>query len=162
MNNNRLCPCGSGFDYAGCCGAFHTGEAQSATAEALMRSRFTAYVMDNMAYIQRTWDSSTRPSEEKLNFGGEEIVWQKLALINAKKGQADDQKGVVEFKAYYLKDGVEHVLHEVSRFIKTNNRWFYVDGVVKAASQVVMPKNEGKNAPCSCGSGKKYKRCCGA
>lgn len=132
------------------------------TAEALMRSRFTAYVRDNLPYIQKTWDASTRPAEEKLNFGGENIEWRKLDVINVKKGTASDNKGTVEFKATYFKDGIEHRLHEVSRFVKTNNRWFYVDGVIKTSEQVVKQSNEGRNAPCPCGSGKKYKRCCGA
>lgn len=126
-----------------------------------MRSRFTAYVMDNMAYIQQTWDSGTRPSEDKLNFGGEAIVWNRLEIIDAKKGGVSDTKGIVEFKAYYSKDGEEHVLHETSRFIKTNSRWFYLDGVVKSAGKIIQQLNEGKNAPCPCGSGKKFKRCCG-
>jgi SEC-C motif-containing protein len=127
-----------------------------------MRSRFTAYVLDNMAYIQLTWERSTRPTEEKLNFGGEKINWQQLEIINTKKGAVGDSKGIVEFKAYYRKNDENHVLHEVSRFVKTNDRWFYVDGVVKSAGPVVKQSNEGKNALCPCGSGKKYKRCCGA
>jgi SEC-C motif domain protein len=125
-----------------------------------MRSRFAAYALNNMVYIQHTWDSSTRPKEEKLNFGSEHIDWQKLDVINVKKGTVSDNKGMVEFKATYLKDGIEHVLHEVSRFAKTKNRWFYVDGVIKTAGQVVKQSNEGKNAPCPCGSGRKFKRCC--
>ena len=155
------CPCGSGIDYPQCCQLFHSGQKTPSTAEALMRSRFTAYVMDNMAYIQQTWDSSTRPSEDKLNFGGEAIVWNRLEIIDVKKGGVSDTKGIVEFKAYYTKDGEGHVLYETSRFIKTNGRWYYLDGVVKSAGKIIQQLNEGKNAPCPCGSGKKFKRCCG-
>jgi len=68
----------------------------------------------------------------------------------------------VEFKAYYLEDGEEHVMNEISSFTKINNRWFYLDGVVKSIGRVGLETNQGKNAPCSCGSGKKFKRCCGA
>lgn len=155
------CPCGSGIDYAQCCEPFHTAQRFPNTAEALMRSRFTAYVMDNMAYIQLTWDSGTRPKEEKLNFGGENIAWNKLEIIGKKKGGASDSKGLVEFKAYYTKGNEENILHETSRFVKNNGRWFYLDGVVKSAGKIIEQLNEGKNAPCPCGSGKKFKRCCG-
>ena len=79
-----------------------------------------------------------------------------------KKGASTDTKGIVEFKAYYNKDGEEHVLHEVSRFVRTNGRWLYLDGMVKPAGGLIRQLNEGKNAPCPCGSGKKFKRCCGA
>lgn len=162
MNSNKLCLCGSGLDYADCCGVYHSGAKIAATAEALMRSRFAAYAMANTAYIQQTWHGSTRPTEEKLNFGGAAIEWRKLEIIQVKKGTVGDTKGTVEFKAYYQQNDAENVLHEASRFTKNNGRWFYVDGVVKTAGQIIKQNNEGKNAPCPCGSGKKYKRCCGA
>jgi SEC-C motif domain protein len=161
LDTPTFCLCGSGIGYDQCCGLFLSGEKYPATAESLMRSRFSAYVLDNMAYIQKTWDSSTRPKEDKLNFGGESIAWKKLEIIERKKGGAADNKGIVEFKAYYSKGGEDHTLHETSRFIKTNGRWYYLDGVVKTVGKVIQQLNEGKNAPCPCGSGKKFKRCCG-
>ncbi len=127
-----------------------------------MRSRFVAYALDHLAYVQLTWDASTRPAAAKLNFDGEKIAWQKLEVISTKKGDVGDTKGIVEFKAYYRKDDEDHVLHEVSRFVKSAGRWLYVDGVVKKAAKVILQDNQGKNSPCPCGSGKKFKRCCGA
>ena len=69
---------------------------------------------------------------------------------------------MVAFKAFYNQDGEEHVMNEISRFTKTNGRWFYLDGVIKSMGKVDLQTNQGKNALCSCGSGKKFKRCCGA
>jgi SEC-C motif domain protein len=124
-----------------------------------MRSRFTAYAMGNITYIQATWDADMPP--EKITSPEENIVWQRLEIIDTKKGGVSDNKGIVEFKAFYLNNGEEYLLHEVSRFAKTNGRWFYIDGVVKKVGKIIPQENQGKNAPCACGSGKKFKRCCG-
>lgn len=159
---SSICPCGSVNTYQDCCQPFHAGIKRPETAEVLMRSRFSAYVLDMTDYIQASWDASTRPKEDKLNFGGEKIDWQRLEILDTKKGGSADSKGIVEFKAYYDKDGEAQQLHEVSRFIKTNGRWFYLDGVVKSVDKIIPQLKEGKNAPCPCGSGKKFKRCCGA
>lgn len=125
-----------------------------------MRSRFTAYAMDNTDYILATWDAAAPP--EKIAFSEENIVWQRLEIIDTKKGGINGNKGIVEFKAFYLNNGEAYMLHEISRFAKTNGRWFYVDGVVKKVGKIIQQDNQGKNAPCPCGSGKKFKRCCGA
>jgi SEC-C motif domain protein len=159
---SALCPCGSGNAYSFCCEPFHSGGKLPLTAEALMRSRFSAYKLDLTDYIQLTWENSTRPKKNKLNFGGEKIDWLKLEIVDVKKGEASDSKGIVEFKAYFQKDGEEQTLHEISRFVKNNGRWVYLDGVVKPSGAQIQQLNEGKNAPCPCGSGKKFKRCCGA
>jgi len=160
LNTHNICLCGSGIEYSQCCGPFHFGEKTPLTAEALMRSRFTAYTMHNAAYLQDTWDATVRP--ELIDFSREKIEWQRLEIGKTKKGGVKDSKGVVEFKAYYLEDGEEYVMNEISSFTKINNRWFYLDGVVKSIGRVGLQANQGKNAPCSCGSGKKFKRCCGA
>lgn len=154
------CVCGSNLSFDQCCGIFHSGGKLPATAEALMRSRFSAYAADNRDYILATWDKSSQP--KKLAFSDENITWQRLEIIDTKKGGVNDNKGIVEFKAYYLNNGEDFMLHEVSRFVKTNGRWFYVDGVVKKVGKIISQQNQGKNAPCPCGSGKKFKRCCGA
>jgi SEC-C motif-containing protein len=160
LNTHASCLCGSGIEYDRCCGLYHSGEKSPATAEALMRSRFAAYALDNADYILATWDAAVQP--EKIAFSGENIAWQRLEIIDTKKGGIKDNKGIVEFKAYYLKDGEEYMLHEISRFAKTNGRWLYLDGVVKKVGKIIQQSNHGKNAPCPCGSGKKFKRCCGA
>jgi len=160
LNTQTFCLCGSGIEYAQCCGPFHSGEKKPVTAEALMRSRFTAYALHNAGYLQDTWDATVRP--ELIDFSKEKVDWQRLEIGNTKKGGAKDVKGVVEFKAYYLEDGEEYVMTEISQFIKRAGGWFYLDGLVKSIGKVGLQTNLGKNAPCSCGSGKKFKRCCGA
>lgn len=125
-----------------------------------MRSRFSAYILNNTNYILKTWAAAV--PAEKVTFAEENIVWQRLEILDTKKGGINDNKGIVEFKAFYLNNGEDYMLHELSRFSKTNGRWFYMDGIVKKVGRVVLQENQGKNAPCPCGSGKKFKRCCGA
>ncbi len=160
MSDNRLCLCGSQLDSDRCCALLHSGEESAATAETLMRSRFTAYAQHNAAYLLATWDSGKRP--DGIDFSKEgDVEWTRLEILGKKKGGEKDHKGIVEFKAYYLLDGDEYAMHEISRFVKHDGLWFYLDGVVKSVAKVGQPVNQGKNAPCPCGSGKKFKRCCG-
>ena len=158
MSENQ-CLCGSMLSYADCCGLYHRGEKIPATAEQLMRSRFTAYAMHNEAYLKQTWETSKRPID--IDFSKETAQWQRLEIVTLKKGGAHDEKGIVEFKAYYLLDGEECVMNEMSRFKKVAGRWFYLDGVVKSLGKINATLQQGKNALCRCGSGKKFKRCCG-
>ena len=160
MTDNTLCLCGSEINQADCCALFHSGTKTASTAEALMRSRFSAYAMQNAAYLLETWDSNKRP--DNIDFSKEgDVEWSKLEIVNKKKGGEKDSKGFVEFKAYYTLDGDEYVMNEISRFVKKEGKWLYLDGVVKSIGKVGQKTNQGKNAPCSCGSGKKFKRCCG-
>lgn len=155
----KNCLCGSRLPYDACCALLHTGANRADTAEALMRSRFTAYAMHNAAYLLQSWDTGTRP--DQIDFSKENSEWTRLDIISCKKGQAKDTKGIVEFKAYFTQDGKEQVLNEVSRFVKKQGQWLYLDGKVKSIGACSGPVNQGLNAPCTCGSGKKFKRCCG-
>lgn len=145
------CPCGSGKSLAACCGVYHGGAA-APTAEALMRSRYSAYVLRDSAYLRDTWHLSTRPAD--LDISKDETPWQRLVIADLEKGGENDSEGVVEFAAYF--QGGQ--LHERSRFIKEGGNWFYLDGEMLPPLKQEKP---GRNAPCPCGSGKKYKRCCG-
>jgi SEC-C motif domain protein len=129
------------------------------TAEALMRSRFSAYALRNAGYLLASWDSNTRPAS--IDFSKETAIWQQLQVISIRKGNIQDQTGTVEFKAYFNQDGVDCFMHEISRFVKIKQRWLYLDGVIKSVGKVSKTEDQGKNAPCACGSGKKFKRCCG-
>lgn len=160
MNTILNCLCGSSLAYSQCCELYHSGTKLPATAEALMRSRYSAYVLRNGTYLQDTWELSGRP--KVIDFTKETIEWLRLEITDTKKGSAQDNKGVVAFKAFFMQDGEECVMNEISRFTKVNGRWFYLDGVIKSMGKVDLQTNLGKNAPCSCGSGKKFKRCCGA
>lgn len=153
------CLCGSAYSYQQCCKLLHTGQAHALTAEALMRSRFTAYAMHNGAYLLNTWEASTRP--EDIDFSKDTGEWTELNIIATKKGGSKDSKGIVEFKAHFTLDGEPRIMSEISRFIKKQGRWFYLDGKVKSINSAEGVFNQGLNAPCACGSGKKFKRCCG-
>lgn len=153
------CPCGSGNEYSDCCGLYLSGQQSHPTAELLMRSRFTAFALQNETYLLKSWNKNTRP--ESVDFSQDHCEWQKLEIVMTKKGQPNDAKGVVEFKAYYRSHNQDYVMNEISRFTQSAGEWLYLDGKVKSIGKVGAQVNQGKNAPCPCGSGKKYKRCCG-
>ena len=152
MQPEQRCPCGSNKSYDECCAPLHRGEHLAPTAEALMRSRFSAYVMKNAGYITTTWHASTRPAG--LDLSVDDTRWQRLAILATENGGEDDVAGFVEFVAWF--PGGQ--LHERSRFVKEDGRWLYVDGeILPPVSEVKV----GRNDPCPCGSGKKFKKCCG-
>jgi SEC-C motif-containing protein len=117
------CPCG-GSAYAACCGRFIEGGAIPQTAEELMRSRYTAYTQRNEPYLKATWHASTRP-DDPVTQDDEGMKW--LGLEVRKHAPAGDD-ATVEFVARYKVGGRAHRLHEVSRFVREEGRWFYVDG----------------------------------
>ena len=138
---SAACPCG-GPSYASCCGPYVEGAAIAPTAEALMRSRYTAYTLRNEPYLLATWHSSTRPTEpivskeEKLQWLGLEV---KSALrLRQRKANAlpptesEAERDTVEFVARFKVNGRAQRLHEVSNFVREpadgGLRWFYVDG----------------------------------
>jgi len=159
LDSDLLCLCCSGLAADQCCERYISGQQNAPTAEALMRSRFTAFAKRNEAYLLASWDKSTRP--DKIDFSKNIADWSGLEILMLKKGQRNDNKGVVEFKAFYRIDGEEHVMHEISRFRKRLGRWFYLDGKVKSIAKPGEQIDQGRNALCACGSGKKFKRCCG-
>jgi SEC-C motif-containing protein len=112
------CPCGSGESFGQCCLPLHIGERQADTAEELMRSRYSAFVADDLEYIWRTWHPRTRPGEATAIDG---LSWTGLEIVDA----SDDE---VEFRAHYREGGQNGTLHERSRFAIRAHRWFYVDG----------------------------------
>ena len=155
-----LCPCGSGTDYAACCGRYLDSDLPAPTAEALMRSRYAAYVAGNDAYLRKTWDPDTCP--ESINAGEAGVDWTGLTIIATTGGGKGDDTGTVEFVAGVSQQGQAGHLHELSDFKRTaNGQWLYVDGDTPKGTPVRVKKT-GRNDPCPCGSGKKYKKCCGA
>jgi SEC-C motif-containing protein len=122
MSATDLCPCCSELPYTQCCGRFLEQGAYPQTAEQLMRSRYTAYTQARADYLEKTWHSSTRPRLTQAEL--QATQWQRLEVIAAKPGL---KKSVVEFKAYYVEQGTETCLHEVSLFKKEKNRWVYLE-----------------------------------
>jgi SEC-C motif-containing protein len=119
------CPCLSGETYGSCCAPFHDGSAQAPTAERLMRSRYSAYVVGDAGYLLETWHPSTRPAELELDA---DIRWSGLEIRATQRGGMLDSEGVVEFVARYRADGVAGEQHERSTFTRVDRRWRYVDG----------------------------------
>jgi len=178
-----ICPCESQKKYEDCCGPFLAGKAKPATAEQLMRSRYTAHVKADVAYIQKTLapESAVGFDPEVTLAWAKGSKWKGLKVVSTQRGGPDDSKGVVEFVATYERDGqgVEH--HEVSRFKKTKEGdWQFIDGEAhehaegqghhhhgpddhdhapKGTPVVREGAKVGRNDPCPCGSGKKYKKC---
>ncbi len=126
------CPCGSGKDFAACCGLYLHGTGPAPTAQALMRSRYTAFVHKDFDYVLRTWHARTRPPSIDLKSAGA-IVWTRLEIIASRAGGRTAKEGTVEFIAHCSIDGRPEQLHEVSRFVRENGQWYYVDGEIKQA-----------------------------
>ncbi|MBD8505867.1 hypothetical protein HT102_05140 [Hoyosella sp. G463] len=120
------CPCGSGRDLDGCCGMLLSGERKAGTAEALMRSRYTAFMLGDTSYLHRTWHPTTRPRRLELDPAQE---WLGLRILGAQRGSLLDSTGTVEFVAEYRYRGRRDALHERSRFTREKGQWLYVDGV---------------------------------
>jgi len=129
-----------------------------------MRSRYTAYVLGEIDYIVDSHDPATRHEVDAngARQWSREADWEGLTIHEAKGGEGDDE-GVVEFTARYEMQGREIRHRERAEFKRINGRWYYHDGeMVKAKPVVREGPKVGRNDPCPCGSGKKYKKCCGA
>ena len=155
--DSATCPCGTGRPRGNCCGPYLEGRASAPTAEALMRSRFVAYRDEVKEYLLETWHPDTRPIELAVEADG--LTWTRLEVVDVESGGPLDDAGVVEFKAHYHSRRKSGVLHERSRFRKVDACWLYLDGDLSPNAE--SAKKVGRNEPCPCGSGKKYKRCCG-
>lgn len=126
MNGTDSCPCGSDAGYSVCCGPYHTQAAAAPTAEALMRARYCAYVLNIARYIRLTWDPQTCPTT--LNMDAEpRPQWIGLELKSHRV--VDSNSATVEFIARYKLNGRAYRLHEISLFEQNNGRWLYVGGV---------------------------------
>jgi SEC-C motif-containing protein len=121
----KNCPCGSGTTYGACCGRFHSGKTQAPTAEALMRSRFSAFVLRDQAYLLRSWHSATRPP--RVDFDPE-LRYTRLDILGSSGGSAFHSEGTVEFRAHSNHGD----LHENSRFVRENGAWVYLDGEIRS------------------------------
>ena len=117
------CPCGSSLSLPQCCGALHEGQA-AATTEQLMRSRYSAFVLDRLDYLLASWHPDTRPASIEPNEPG--LRWLGLEVKRHQRQDADH--ATVEFVARSKLGGRAHRLHEVSRFERIDGRWYNRDG----------------------------------
>lgn len=122
------CPCSPQKKYSQCCEAYLNNTKIPETAEALMRSRYSAYVLHNADYLLKTWHPSTRPNALELQ---DDIKWLGLKIISTSEGMPGDTSGTVEFVARNKLAGRAFRLHENSHFLFENGSWYYVDGELK-------------------------------
>jgi SEC-C motif-containing protein len=120
-----ICPCGSGKNYASCCEVYISGT-PAPTAEALMRSRYTAFVVEDEAYLLETWDPRTRPPKVVFE---PEITWTGLDILKTVKGNVDDTMGMVHFRAHFKTSDGQGTQEERSKFLRPESGapWIYVD-----------------------------------
>ena len=158
---DALCPCGTGKLTEACCARYFANR-DAPTAEALMRSRYTAYVRGEIDYVIGTHDEATRASVDRdaTTKWSRETVWRGLEILDTVAGGATDDTGIVEFIASGVTNTKPFAQRERSNFRKVDGHWFYVDGAVSSAP-VRRAATVGRNEPCPCGSGKMYKRCHG-
>lgn len=154
MNSSIVyCPCQSKKRYADCCLPLHLGQETAVNAEALMRSRYTAYVLQKIDYIVQT----TVPAQQDLLDLSEMLTWSKETHwdgLEVIKQQAKTTKrhAQVEFKAFYQTTQGRAYHHELSTFVYIDDRWYFLDPTVDLA--ITMKQS------CLCGSGQKFKHCC--
>lgn len=127
-NTIDLCPCGSGKAFIDCCKNYLDQSKNATTAEALMRSRYTAFALKNEEYLRYSWHPDTCPRDIHLSDSSQ---WLELRIIKTIAGGMDDLSGEVEFVARSKNNGKAHRLHENSRFSRFENRWVYLDGKVE-------------------------------
>ncbi|WP_026127825.1 YchJ family protein [Nocardiopsis lucentensis] len=120
------CPCGREAAYQDCCGRLHTGTASAATAEDLMRSRYSAFAVGDEAYLLRSWHPDTRPERLDLD---PRTRWIGLEILGATGGTPFHTEGTVEFRAVYRERGREGELREHSRFTRHEGAWVYLDAL---------------------------------
>lgn len=164
MSEKELCPCGSGKTYGECCEPVISGKEKALTAEILMRARYTSYVKHEIDFIISSCEEGEGIAEidkKATEDWSRESVWHGLKILKTEKGSENDDEGVVEFTAEYSLHGMHDLHHEVAGFKKIEGEWKYVAGNVIPTTVKRDTKKIGRNEPCPCGSGKKYKQCCG-
>jgi SEC-C motif domain protein len=161
------CPCCSGRELEKCCGPLLDGLRKAATAEELLRARYSAFVLARIDYVRTTRHprSSAEFDEESARGWASGSEWHGLEISKIEGGGTGDAQGAIDFTATYTeKESGERRRHEEhALFVRHEGEWLFVDGdyVVPETFVRTAPK-VGRNDPCPCGSGKKHKKCCGA
>lgn len=153
----KNCLCGNKLTFEQCCQPIVSGEINAKNAEQLMRSRFTAYAIKDYQYILQTYASAqrTKLTVSELANSDQDTLWLSLQVLTHRSQSNTAQ---VEFKAFYQIDSHYYVMHELSDFVLHHGKWFYSTGVIQKDSGKFSPE---RNSQCVCGSGKKFKKCCG-
>lgn len=164
MSDSPLCPCGSGKPKSACCGPILDGARAAETAEQLMRARYAAYATDNIDFLYASSGPQVQAEfdAEASRRWSEGSEWQGMEVVSTEAGGAGDSEGVVEFIARYRVNGTDFAHHERSIFKRIDGQWRFIDGELVKPKPIVRDEPRvGRNDPCPCGSGKKYKKCCG-
>ncbi|MFT4125999.1 MAG: YchJ family protein [Gordonia sp. (in: high G+C Gram-positive bacteria)] len=119
------CPCTSGLPFGECCGPILAGDRRAPTAQALMRSRFTAFAVGDADYLRVSWHPASRPAHLDLD---DTLRWYRLDIESTSAGGPFDSAGIVEFTAYHRSPAGRGTLHERSRFTRLDGHWVYLDG----------------------------------
>ena len=156
------CYCGSAATYSDCCEPIVNGSQPAESAEQLMRARYSAYVGAQMDFVFETTHPDHREDYDHAGTKewAESSEWLGLEIIETKQGKQADDTGEVEFIARFKEKGVPREHHENAQFIKNDGRWYFTEGVMVKSRPITVVKT-GRTDPCSCGSGLKYKKCCG-
>jgi SEC-C motif-containing protein len=156
------CPCGLPRSFEECCGPIIAGQ-PAATAEALMRSRYTAFVRREMAHLEATLapEKMDEFDRAEVEASAADLTGLGLEVRATSDGGEGDQIGSVEYVARFKIRGQTHAHHELATFRRDQGRWVYADGQINPKSAPRHSDKVGRNDPCPCGSGKKYKKCCG-
>ena len=161
IDNNQPCPCGSGASFGDCCERVIKGEREPETAEELMRARYSAFATGAIAFIVASTHSSTRREVDipDTTEWSHNSTWHGLHIIDTK--DLDNNKALVSFEAKFTLQGNAQIHREKSVFEREDGKWRFVTGdELKNPTVRYETPRPGRNEPCPCGSGKKYKKCC--
>lgn len=157
------CPCGTGKKFEECCGPIIAGTTPAPTAEALMRSRYSAYAKGEIDFLLSSLhpDGSGDVDRQSTKAWSQSAEWHGLEVLSTKAGGENDETGEVEFVAKYSLRDEPQRHHELARFKRHKGQWLYVDGDEVRSEPVVGPRvRVGRNDTCLCSSGQKFKKCC--
>lgn len=163
MNSQEPCPCSSELTYGDCCELVHNNLNAADDPESVMRARYSAYVLGNIPFLKASLIANERDNfdEDAAKEWAKDSNWIKLDVVASDPPKPNASTGQVEFQAYFEQGDETLVHHEIASFKKVEGCWYYVDGVMPAAETIVRSAPKvGRNDPCVCGSGKKYKKCC--
>ncbi len=157
------CPCGSAQTLETCCGPFISGEL-APTAETLLRARYTAFVQGNIRYLSDTLSPQFQDAFDEIEAEktAANAKWKELEIRAVTDGGVDDETGAIEFVARFRLNGQKRVHHEMAKFRREAGRWMCAGGEMNPKGPPRQGDKIARNAPCPCGSGKKYKNCCAA
>lgn len=158
------CPCGSDQEYSECCEPFIKGSKTVSTPLELLRSRYTAHVKCEIDYIIDTVDPEKRENHDPrvIKKWAKESQWEGLEILNISPTTNADTEGTIEFIARYREKLKKTEHHEIAKFLKKEGKWYFHDSVLPFKQVINKEPKTGRNDPCPCRSGKKYKKCCGA